>query len=101
MEPIYRKVFIKSQADLPEEEGDYYVYAIIDSTQEIKLTYWHFYPNEEQSLNLWIEFVYWYLQPVELPSDEEIKLACPQTLIARISCWIQDAKWLRDKLINK
>lgn len=40
------------------------------------------------------------LKPVEIPeiSDEEIKLACPQELIHRISCWIQGAKWCREEL---
>ncbi|MBE3086900.1 MAG: hypothetical protein IMZ64_11865 [Bacteroidetes bacterium] len=35
-------------------------------------------------------------QSVKLPSEEEIKLACPQELIPRISCWIQGAKWVID-----
>ena len=39
-------------------------------------------------------------KPVEIPeiSDEEIKLACPQSLIQRISCWIQCARWYREEL---
>ena len=32
-------------------------------------------------------------QSLKLPSDEELRQACPQTLINRISCWIQGAKW--------
>jgi hypothetical protein len=35
----------------------------------------------------------------EIPeiTDKEIKLACPQELIPRISCWIQGAKWYREE----
>ena len=39
-----------------------------------------------------------------MPSDDEIKKACPQELLPRISCWIQGAKWCREfkqSLTNK
>jgi len=41
-----------------------------------------------------IEFAEAYASQ-QMPSDEEIKLACPQELLPRISCWIQGAKWCR------
>ena len=97
MEPIYRKVFVSSPADLPKD-GAYIVHFKDSYPRLAELNKNSIFSRDN---DYWLENIDWYLQPVELPSDEEIKLACPQTLIARISCWIQGAKWFRDKLINK
>ena len=37
----------------------------------------------------------------KMPSEEEIKRACPQELISRISCCIQGAKWVINYINNK
>jgi hypothetical protein len=39
-------------------------------------------------------------QEIELPDEDELKEACPQELLPRISCWIQGAKWALAKVRN-
>lgn len=71
-EIIYRKVYIKSEDDLPKESGVYYV-----GKRDFEKGLFHFDPNgrgklQEYDVSYWIEFVEFYLLPVELPTEEEI-----------------------------
>ena len=107
METIYRKVFIKSEADLPEKDGVYFA-----NRREFGETSIHYWKNNLARKRTWINGVDWYLQPVELPDDEEIerwidlelkKLKLPHIYSNELlNGWmIFTAKRFRDKLINK
>jgi hypothetical protein len=92
---LFKKVYIKSEADLPKE-GSYIAHFTSDSVEFLSCEIISvIYRIRSKVTKITID---WYLQPIEIPSDEEIKLACPQTLISRISCWIQGAKWLKSKI---
>jgi len=93
METIYRKVFIKSEADLPEETDHFTVHLKGKSkwfTDNLRY--------EKGDNSYWMVLVDWYLQPVELPSDEEIEQYAQKTTHGNT---VNGAKWMRDKLINK
>ena len=67
METIYRKVFIKSGADLPEKADRYFVHH--KKADRNEATEWFF----DIDSDYWLSHYDWYLQPVELPSDEEME----------------------------
>ena len=104
MEPIYRKVFIKSEADLPEKEGRYFVKikGLPPEVIDIDIEYYSIRLNRGDKKN-WINNIDWYLQPVELPSDEEIEKAGNEYSeeCFAIEDFVAGMKLLRDKLINK
>ena len=119
METIYRKVFIKSEADLPEDKAEYFVHIKerIESLYRSGInTLTSDYP-EDLFKEIWMNNIDWYLQPVELPSDEEIDKAgakyekeyqeafnTPEAAFAAVYAnedFVAGMKLLRDKLINK
>jgi len=62
---LYKKVEIKSEKDLPEE-------GMYDTDKGLKF----FDPDKESKLfNEWITDIDWYLQPVEMPTEEETEEA--------------------------
>lgn len=68
MEKLFKQVFIKSESDLPKEEGEYIVHykkmGGIESNYD---------PNNEKHKLNWIANIDWYLQPLpESPEAEEI-----------------------------
>ena len=65
---IYRKVFIRGEEDLPSKEAKYFVGHKMGG----QLTVW-FIPEHEIGNKYWLDNYDWYLLPVPLPSDEEIK----------------------------
>ena len=70
----YKKVYIKTEEDLPKEAGHFIV---CKRSGEIFRDY--IYPKIDNSFpdaNMWLKYIDWYLQPLsdqDLPSDEEIK----------------------------
>ena len=108
MEPIYRKVFIKSEADLPEDKAEYFVHIKerIESLYRSGInTLTSDYP-EDLFKEIWMNNIDWYLQPVELPSDEEIKkealkFVANEDMLYEAQIFEAGMKLLRDKLINK
>lgn len=65
-ETLYRKVEIKTEADLPKEDGDYIVHS--KSYGWIGLAIWKDFENAnypEYNQYLWLLNYDWYLQPVE------------------------------------
>jgi hypothetical protein len=70
MEQIYKKIIIKSESDLPKEDGDYIICSNKDNPYHY--TRVRSFTNDQSEL-FWINNVDWYLLPVELPSEEEIE----------------------------
>jgi hypothetical protein len=66
-EELYRKVYIKSEADLPELTGDYYaIKKALGIPNKLSLrTY-----EKDISDNYWINNIDWYLQPPEQSSGK-------------------------------
>ena len=73
MEPIYRKVFIKSEADLPKKRGEYYFFHRIGESILRHICYCHKTDDMELLPKAYMDNYDWYLQPVELPSGEELE----------------------------
>ena len=70
----YKKVFIKSEDDLPKEEGRYiYGWGNIDIRVNSGTSIVYYDPNDDkEEFTEMIESYDWYLLPVEFPTDEEI-----------------------------
>lgn len=64
---LYRKVYIKNDADLPKEYGRYVVHLKETDTQRD----YPFYCTKV-SIRLWNKFVDWYLQPIDI-TDADIE----------------------------
>jgi len=60
-EELYRKVYIKSESDLPKEEGNYYLVKYNKNFAGI-IAEEIFY---KESIKAWMDAVVWYLQPIE------------------------------------
>jgi len=108
MEIIYRKVFIKSEADLPKKRGEYYFFHRIGESILRHICYCHKTDDMELLPKAYMDNYDWYLQPVELPSDEDIKnegflYAKRVQTVFDNEIWAFKAgmKLMRDKLINK
>ena len=51
-----------------------------------------------------MEYIDEYVTPIELPSDEEIEKVSKEEILyndSKRSWWIEGAKWMRDKILNK
>jgi len=99
---VYVPVEIKSQADLPKEPNWYFAYNSSKGYEVI------FYSNNLANKLDFIEYFDWYLQPVEMPTEEEMKKAAEE-FEQESSCgfsakglisdeFYQGAKWFKDKL---
>jgi len=70
-EETYKKVFIKTEADLPKEHTTYIVF---DKSRYGKcVMYLEYNPYDPESIADWMATIDWYLKPVELVSDEDIE----------------------------
>jgi hypothetical protein len=56
MEELFKKVYIKSEADLPKDKGYYFV-----GYKDAGKATVHYHHNNEA----WIAFYDWYLQPIQ------------------------------------
>jgi len=103
MEPIYRKVFIKSEADLPKKRGEYYFFHRIGESILRHICYCHKTDDMELLPKAYMDNYDWYLQHVELPNDEEIEKEGNNYSEEHFAMedFVAGMKCLRDKLINK
>ncbi len=78
---LFKKVYIRSEDDLPKEQVRYFVYTK-EYQERPNVFYW--FPNNIECRSRWLNQVDWYLQPIseeeylasKLPSEEEIKTYC-------------------------
>jgi len=102
---VYVQVEIKSQEDLPKGTRTYFVFVKDDN--EIQQWTYNKGSDTDDSIN-WLENVEWYLQPVKMPTEEEMKKAAEE-YEQESSCgfsakglisdeFYQGAKWFKDKL---
>jgi hypothetical protein len=92
---IYVKKEIKSEADLPKEDGQYFTHQM--KTNYLDCMFWY-EDDRAWHVKSWLYHVDWYLQPIELdlPDDEEIVKQFPY---AYDDLDIQNSiQWLRDKI---
>ena len=78
METIYRKVYTKDR--LPEKEGVYYVEMNKGCCGLREIHFWGHYHNRKDGkaqVRYWQNTFDWWLEEVELPSEEEIELDRP------------------------
>jgi DNA-directed RNA polymerase subunit RPC12/RpoP len=66
-EVYYKKVEIKTEADLPKEGGNYFSQHG-HALPEAMWAYRKFDPEDPQSLAIWLHSIDWYLLPVPSPS---------------------------------
>lgn len=108
---LFKKVYIKSEADLPKEMGDYLV---LRKTGYGTLLHFPFEGDVGWKADRynWLHNVDWYLLPVSLPSDEEIEAEIHKQCTFRAGDEeytnslnererIIGAQWMRDKLTAK
>jgi hypothetical protein len=100
MEEIYKKVYIKSKADLPEKSGTYIVF-VKDDDEINQWSYRKDSPNDDDKD--WIEYIDWWFQPVKDITDEEIEMYFPtlreNVLVTRNNNLRQEgAKWMKNKM---
>jgi hypothetical protein len=113
METVYTKRFIKSIDDLPKETGVYFVFVKDDN--EIQQWTYNKGSDTDDSAD-WLNGIDWFLEPRELPTDEEIDHELHheqhETIDdeGNINRWIyywsseedeaftRGVKWLRDKI---
>ncbi len=75
---VHVKVFINSEADLPKEEGYYFVMLHDDYDRPLDIYHWY-ETNNAQCKQEWLTYVNYWLKEVELaeliemPSDDEIE----------------------------
>ena len=104
----YKKVYIKSEADLPKKDGEYFgmekgsMYSFMSVLDFIS-------DKEFKNRDYWMSYIEWYLQPIsavnepEKPTDEEIEMWARENS-ASVSSAINKicgAKWMRNKLIAR
>jgi hypothetical protein len=64
---IYKKVIISSEADLPKEDGEYFI-----QNKKFGFGSTHYWKVNKAREHTWLTQIDWYLLPVELPTTEEI-----------------------------
>lgn len=64
---LYKKIYIKSEADLPKEEDVYYVH--IKPDNKIKEWFFHIETDHRE----WLKYIDWYLQPVEAEAEKDLQ----------------------------
>jgi hypothetical protein len=100
---IYIQKFIKTEDDLPKEEGEYLCHHKSTETSD---EFAYEYSSESEYIRFhWILTIDWYFLPVELPTDVEILLQSSDNKIyvnddQRIG-YQKGMKSLRDKLMGK
>jgi len=114
---LYRKVIIKTEADLPKKKDNYFIHFkskfIITKDSECYIGYTDY---SEKKKDEWLKDIDWYLLPVDLPTDEEIENLANEFMeiyykdsdepnyeserTFMIEDFIFQAKWYRDKLLN-
>lgn len=76
-EELFKKIYIKTEADLPKEDGNYYTHSVLDNRYLYKIWF-----NRDSNIEkeLWLTEIDWYLQPIEekeenpyLLSGDELK----------------------------
>jgi len=70
METLYKKVKIKSQEDLPTKDGYYFVN--VGDKYDIPEDVFRWENGNDRIKRDWLD-IDWYLQPVEMPTEEEIR----------------------------
>ena len=90
MKIYYEKVFIKTEADLPKENGTY----IICSTDG-RLYEKEFKINSPAFKKSWEQWIDWYFRPVELsfPTEDEINIKFHFGADQDYEYMIKGAKW--------
>ena len=76
---LYKKVYIKSESDLPKENGTYFVRIKTPPfTQELSAVGYIWAKNISKVNRFWLDKVDWYLQPIAQPkiSAEEKPVNC-------------------------
>ena len=66
---MFKKVYIKSEADLPTEDGEYFVFIRNGIGKDIFI-----WDNAGSDREIWIETFEWYLQPISAVNEPEITL---------------------------
>jgi len=97
----YRKVFIKSEEDLPKEDG---IVIVKDTTNANP----HYFIYNKGCRDFWLTNIDWYLQPIELSADEGIEKQFPidydKFKVNKNTFNLgerEGAKWMRDKFKDK
>lgn len=103
---LYKKIFIKSEADLPKEEGSYYAH---DRSYSNDFIITDFFDKKQHGIFNWLQNIDWYFQPLPespaqgMPTDEEIELELKKYLKdffdqGEYDNMVSGAKWFKSRL---
>jgi hypothetical protein len=105
---IYEKVYIKTEADLPKNEGYYFIST--GEKYDRNFDVYHFTKvNARQNHLDWLEHVVWYLRPVEQKPDcypkefvEWMGAECPYEYHESHKIWMHemDKRMTTDEIFN-
>lgn len=96
-EIIYKRVYIHNEEDLPEEVNTYITF------RKGKIQPTIFHPDKDTYPKIymtWLSSVDWYLQPKELPSEDEIKIQSKELQTEHGGYW-SDYAFAMGYLLNK
>lgn len=115
-EVLYKKVYIEGKEEnLPKDVGDYHV-KFINDTGGIR--HFPFYGDVGYNISKfdWLDLIDYWLKPVELPDDDEIKKASELEIdpgviddfqtgksftALRRRMWNYGANWFKSQILNK
>lgn len=109
---IYVPVYIKGKKkNLPKKDGIYFI-GIKNPTdlnfKECKVWIWRTTTNaemEKEKIKCWLKNIEYWLKPVEIPDEEEAKIAVKNTFlfetnIARIA-WMKCYDWFKSQILKE
>jgi len=111
---LFKKVYIHSEDDLPKETGRYLGHEKCFKSQDLLDSY-HYDKDDKDFCCDWLNTFDWYLLPVPLPSDKEIKQWIKKDRQSLIDCEVatsgelmerfhgreEGVAWLKSRLTDK
>lgn len=64
---IYKKVYIRSEEDLPKEEKEYFVG--LKGNYDRTIDVYCYYSDNDIAIKQWMDNIDWYLQPIEITDE--------------------------------
>lgn len=70
MRPLYEKIGIHGESDLPKEDGNYFV-----GHKDGYKDHWWFMKDNKEGINYWMSSIKYWLQPIEVDNSTEAEIS--------------------------